>query len=112
MNTYKCRHAAMRNSRGEEYGDVIFGQVDGDLILGDHVELLQCQGMLRVIDVSDQVEYFPDINRVLDVIIIVCISQDSVLGSVVHLGIGIVQPITRHVSVIVFLVNSLVKVKW
>merc|ERR1740123_120372 len=98
--TYECGHAAVRDSWSEEDSDVMLSLLDGDLVLGDHIQLLQGERMLRVIDVSDQVKYLPDINRVLDVIIVVCISQDSVLSSVVHLGVGIVKPVTRHVSLV------------
>ena len=45
------------------------------LVLRDHVELLQGEGMLGVVNVAQQVEYFTSVERITDVVVEICIAQ-------------------------------------
>ena len=88
----------MGDGWSEQHVDIVFIVIDLDLILSHHIQLLQCEGMLGIVDVSDEVEYFFPVHRVRDGIVPVSLRQNSLSSPVVQGWVDIVQPVrARHV---------------
>ena len=64
-------HGAVRDGWGEADVDLAVAVIDLDEIVLGHVELLQCEWMLGIVDSSDEVENFKRINLLGHLLIIV-----------------------------------------